>query len=205
MQTVTYEYGDSLYVNLTNRCDCACIFCLQHNGHKGSIYADDLWLEHEPSRQEALDDLLRRDLAGYEEIVFCGFGEPMFRADDILWLADALRSRVPALPPLRINTNGHAALILGRDIVPELAGRIDRLSVSLNGATEETYLARTVPRDGAAAWDAMLTFARTAAAAGIDVTMTVVDRGMEPAELDACRELTQELGAVLRVRHYIED
>ena len=44
MMTISYEYEDCLYVNLTNRCDCACVFCLRHNGHKGSIYADDLWL-----------------------------------------------------------------------------------------------------------------------------------------------------------------
>ena len=62
MMTISYEYEDCLYVNLTNRCDCACVFCLRHNGHKGSIYADDLWLDHEPTREEALDNLLTRDL-----------------------------------------------------------------------------------------------------------------------------------------------
>ena len=54
METISYAYEGALYVNLTNRCDCACVFCLRHNGHKGSIYADDLWLDHEPSREEAL-------------------------------------------------------------------------------------------------------------------------------------------------------
>ena len=75
METITYEYEGALYVNLTNRCDCACVFCLRNNGHKGSIYADDLWLEHEPSREEALKDLLSRDLSRYTELVFCGFGD----------------------------------------------------------------------------------------------------------------------------------
>ena len=55
MMTITYEYGGALYVNLTNRCDCACVFCLRHNGHKGSIYADDLWLDREPSQEIAVD------------------------------------------------------------------------------------------------------------------------------------------------------
>ena len=54
METISYAYEGALYVNLTNRCDCACVFCLRHNGHKGSIYADDLWLDHEPTREEAL-------------------------------------------------------------------------------------------------------------------------------------------------------
>ena len=204
METITYEYGGGLYVNLTNRCDCACIFCLRQNGNRGSIYADDLWLDHEPSRQEALEDLLRRDLPSYEELVFCGFGEPTFRMEDILWLTDELKKTVPGLPPVRINTNGHGCLISGRDVVPELAGRIDRLSIALNGATEETYLARTCPRDGAKAWQAMLDFTRSAAAAGIEVTMTAVDRGMEPEELAACETLAASLGARFRVRHYID-
>ena len=91
MQTISYEYNGALYVNLTNRCDCACVFCLRRSGHKGSIYADDLWLEHEPTRREALDDLLQRDFSQYRELVFCGFGEPMYRTEDILWLVDALK------------------------------------------------------------------------------------------------------------------
>ncbi len=204
METITYEYGGGLYVNLTNRCDCACVFCLRQNENRGSIYADDLWLDHEPSRQEALEDLLRRDLPSYEELVFCGFGEPTFRTDDILWLIDELKKTVPGLPPVRINTNGHGCLISGRDVVPELIGRVDRLSISLNGATEETYLARTRPRDGAGAWHAMLAFTRAAASAGIEVTMTAVDRGMDPEELSACEPLANSLGARFRVRHYID-
>ena len=205
METISYEYGNSLYVNLTNKCDCACVFCLRHNGHKGSIYADDLWLEHEPSRQEALDDLLARDLASYPEIVFCGFGEPTYRIDDILWLVDELKRAVPNLPPVRINTNGHANLIHGRDVTPDLAGRIDVLSISLNGSTAEEYCAVTRPRDGEAAWEAMLDFTRRAAKVVPKVMMTIVDKDKSPEEIAACRRMCESLGATLRVRSYISD
>ncbi len=205
METISYEYGDSLYVNLTNRCDCACVFCLRHNGHKGSIYADDLWLEHEPTRQEALDDLLARDLASYPEIVFCGFGEPTYRIDDILWLVDEMKKAVPALPPIRINTNGHANLIHGRDVTPELKGRIDVLSISLNGSTQEEYVNVTRPRDGGKAWEAMLDFTRRAARVVPQVVMTIVNKDKTPEEIEACRAMCADLGAVLRVREYIPD
>lgn len=205
METISYEYEGGLYVNLTNRCDCACVFCLRHNGHKGSIYADDLWLEHEPSREEALADLLARDLPAYRELVFCGFGEPMYRTDDILYLVDRLRERFPQLPPVRINTNGHANLILGRDVTPELTGRIDILSISLNGSTPEEYVAVTKPRDGEKAWDAMLDFTRRAAARVPTVMMTIVDKDKTPEEIEACRALAEGLGATLRVRAYIPD
>lgn len=205
MMTITYEYGGGLYVNLTNRCDCRCVFCLRHNGNKGSIYADDLWLEREPTREEALADLLSRDLKNYPEIVFCGFGEPSYRMDDILWLSDKMRESIPELPPIRINTNGHANLILGRDVTPELAGRIDALSISLNGSTSEKYMAVTCPKDGEKAWEAMLDFTRRAAKYVPRVMMTVVDNGLPEEEIEACRSLAQSLGATLRVRQYISE
>ena len=205
METITYEYGGGLYVNLTNRCDCACVFCLRHNGHKGSIYADDLWLDHEPTRREALDDLLKRDLASYPEIVFCGFGEPTFRIDDILWLVDEMKKAVPGLPPIRINTNGHANLIHGRDVTPELKGRIDVLSISLNGSTCQEYVRVTQPRDGDRAWEAMLDFTRRAAQVVPKVVMTIVNKDKTPEEIEACRAMCESLGATLRVREYIPD
>jgi len=205
MATIAYEYGASLYVNLTNRCDCACVFCLRNNGHRGSIYADDLWLDHEPSREELFSDILVHYPEVYQELVFCGFGEPSFRMDDILWVVDELREAVPDLPRVRINTNGHANLILGRDVTPELAGRIDVLSISLNGSTAEEYCAVTRPKDGPAAWEAMLDFTRKAALYVPEVVMTVVDKDKTPEEIDRCRALAESLGARLRVRAYIAD
>ena len=205
METISYEYEGALYGNLTNKCDCSCVFCLRHNGHKGSIYADDLWLDHEPTREEALRDLRGRDLAGYRELVFCGFGEPTFRLDDILWLVDELKRMAPGLPPVRINTNGHANLLHGRNVCPDLQGRIDVLSISLNGSTPEEYLAVTRPRDGILAWEAMLEFTREAVRYVPTVMMTVVDKDKSPEELERCRVLCESLGAQLRVRAYIPD
>lgn len=203
MMTISYEYEGALYVNMTNRCDCACVFCLRHNGNGGSIYADDLWLEHEPSRQEALDDLMKRDMSKYRELVFCGFGEPMYRWDDDAWLIDALKAKGVKLPPVRFNTNGHANLFLGRDITPELKGRVDVMSISLNGSNEKEYTAVTRPKYGSKGWDAMLDFTEKCSKYVPKVIMTVVDKDKTPEELEHCRELAKGLGAKLRVRAYI--
>ena len=205
MMTISYEYEDALYFNLTNRCDCSCLFCLRANGHKGSIYADDLWLDHEPSREEILADVLQRDLPAYRELVFCGFGEPTYRMDDILWLVDEMKKAVPALPPIRINTNGHANRILGRDITPELTGRVDTVSVSLNGSDAGEYTAVTRPSTGEQGWEDMLDFTRRAALYVPHVVMTVVNKDKSEEEIGRCRALAESLGARLRVREYIPD
>ncbi len=162
--TITYEYEGALYVNLTNRCNCNCEFCLRHGKKEGSIYTEDsLWLEREPTRQEALDSFLSRDVCSYREIVFCGYGEPTYRIDDIVWLVDQLKERFGGkLPPVRINTNGHANLIQGRDVIPDLKGRIDTLSISLNANTAAEYVALCHPVQGEAAYQAMLDFAKEA-------------------------------------------
>lgn len=205
--TITYEYEDALYVNLTNKCNCNCEFCLRHGRKEGSIYTEDsLWLEREPTRQEALDSFLSRDVCSYREIVFCGYGEPTYRIEDILWLVDQLKERFGGqLPPVRINTNGHANLFLGRDVAPLLQGRIDTISISLNGSTPEEYCAVTKPRQGMQAWDAMLDFARECKEYVPHVVMTIVDKDKTPEEIARCRRLTEDLGVTLRIRAYIPD
>ena len=204
--TITYEYEGALYVNLTNKCNCACVFCLRQGRAEGSIYTEDsLWLEREPTRQEALDSFLSRDVCAYREIVFCGYGEPTYRLDDLLWLVDRLKERFgDRLPPVRINTNGHANLIQGRDVCPELKGRIDTLSISLNAPDAAGYTALCRPVQGEAAYQAMLDFARESAAYVPNVVMTIVDKDKSEEEIAACRKIAEELGVTLRVRSFID-
>ena len=189
--TITYEYEGALYVNLTNRCNCACEFCLRQGKAEGSIYTEDsLWLEREPTREEALDSFLSREVPAYREIVFCGYGEPTYRLDD--------------LPPVRINTNGHANLINGRDVCPELKGRIDTLSISLNTDNAAAYVALCHPVQGEAAWQAMLDFAREAAGYVPNVVMTIVDKDKSPQEIEGCKKIAERLGVRLRIRSFID-
>ena len=204
--TITYEYEGALYVNLTNKCNCACEFCLRHGKAQGSIYTQDsLWLEREPTRQEALDSFLSRDIPSYREIVFCGYGEPTYRLDDLLWLVDQLKERFgDALPPVRINTNGHANLIHGRDVCPDLKVRIDTLSISLNADNAADYTALCHPQQGEQAYQAMLDFARTSAHYVPNVVLTIVDKDKTPEEIEHCKQIAASLGVTLRIRSFID-
>jgi TatD family-associated radical SAM protein len=189
-------------VNTTNRCTCACTFCIRSYGD-GVGTGSNLWLEREPTREEILADIQSRDLTKYAEVVFCGYGEPTYRIDDILWVCDRLKAMTPA-PAIRMDTNGHGNLINGRDITPEIKGRIDVLSISLNRSTESAY-DEVVRPHVPGAFEAMKDFTRRATANGITVIMTVVDN-MDPAEIERCRVLCQQdLGATFRVREFSED
>ena len=204
--TITYEYEGALYVNLTNKCNCACEFCLRQGKAEGSIYTEDsLWLEREPTREEALDSFLSRDVCAYREIVFCGYGEPTYRLDDLLWLVDQLKEKFgDKLPPVRINTNGHANLINGRDVCSELYGRIDTVSISLNATNAADYVALCRPVQGEEAWQAMRDFAWECTAYVPNVVLTIVDKDKTPKEIERCKQIAEGLGVKLRIRSFID-
>ena len=130
--TITYEYEDALYVNLTNKCNCACEFCLRQGKAQGSIYTEDsLWLEREPTRQEALDSFLSRDVCSYREIVFCGYGEPTYRLDDLLWLVDRLKEKFgDKLPPCH-PVQGEAAYQAMLDFAKESAAFVPNVVMTI--------------------------------------------------------------------------
>jgi TatD family-associated radical SAM protein len=144
-------------------------------------------------------------VCSYREIVFCGYGEPTYRLDDLLWLVDELKARFgDKLPPVRINTNGHANLIQGRNICSELEGRIQTLSISLNATNPADYVALCRPIQGEQAYQAMLDFAKESAKYVPQVVMTIVDKDKTPEEIQLCRKIADELGVTLRVRSFID-
>lgn len=201
--TITYEYGGNLYVNTTNRCDYNCNFCLRHNGNGGSIYTDNLWLTREPTKEEILASIESWDLTKYQQLVFCGFGEPSYRFDDICWVIDQLKEKGKKIFT-RMDTNGTGSLIHGRDIAPEFAGRFDMVSVSLNTDTAEKYEALCHPQLPGS-YQAMKDFTKEVRQYVPQVMMSVVDT-ISPEEIEACRKICEEeIGAVYRVREYIED
>ena len=200
--TITYEYGDNLYVNPTNRCNFNCNFCLRKNSG-GSIYTHNLWLKREPTKEEILESIESRDLSKYHQLVFVGFGEPSYRIEDICWVIDRMKEHGTKIFT-RMDTNGTGCLIHGRDICPEFAGRFDMVSISLNTDTAEKYDALCNPAQEGC-YEAMKAFAKEIRKYVPTVMMTVVDT-IPAEEIENCRRICEEeIGAVYRVREYIED
>ena len=61
-----------IYINLTNRCNCACVFCLRP--FKSFNEDNTLWLKEEPSVDTVKAEIDRIPWEYVKEIVFCGFG-----------------------------------------------------------------------------------------------------------------------------------
>lgn len=199
MMTITYPVYNGIYVNMTNRCPCACTFCLRQQG-PGVYGSEPLWLDREPTVQEVCDNLDTWDLTQYQEVVFCGYGEPTERLYDLLEVAKYIKSKSNI--KIRINTNGLADLIWKESTAPKLKGLIDTVSVSLNATNKEDYLKVVRPKFGIESYDAMLKFTKDCTQYVPSVVMTVVDVVTSKEEQEVCRQICQSVGAALRVRPY---
>lgn len=199
--TITYELHNSLYVNITNRCSNACTFCVR-NDHDTVNGKDNLWLDREPTVEEIKADFETRNLGKYDAVVFCGYGEPTERFEDLITVAKWLKEKEPGLQ-IRINTNGHANLIAGRDVTPDLEGVIDCVSISLNAENAEKYQKLCISRyGGEAAFEGLQEFARLAKRYVPEVVFSVVDI-MPEEEIEACRKIAEQCGVSFRVRSFI--
>lgn len=199
MMTITYPVKNGIYVNMTNRCPCSCTFCLRHNG-EGIYGSDSLWLDREPTVGEVCDSIDSWDLTQYNEIVFCGYGEPTERFDDLLKVAAHIKSKSNI--KIRINTNGLADLIWNEKTAPKMKGLIDTVSISLNATNKEDYFKIVRPKFGIDSYDAMLRFTKDCTDYVPNVVMTVVDVVTSKEEQETCRKICKSVGATLRIRPY---
>lgn len=194
--TYTYQIGENLYVNLTNRCSNRCTFCVR-NG-KETYEGHALWLKGgEPTAEQVISEI--GDPKKYREIVFCGFGEPTYRLREMLEICDYVRKEGGKT---RLNTNGHGNVINGRNIAPELKGRVDAVNISLNAPSAEEYDRVCLPQIGNA-YEAMKEFARDLKACGINCWFSVVDCIGQEA-VGKCRKIADGVGIPLRVREMIK-
>lgn len=188
----TYKLGDSLYINLTNMCTNNCTFCIR-NKQEGLGF--NLWLEREPSALDVINEISNPNI--YKEIVFCGYGEPTMRLSRIIQISRYLKD---FNVPIRLNTNGQGNLIWGKNIVPELAGIIDAVSISLNAKDSKQYQELCMPDAGEQAYSAILEFALECKGYIPEVTFTVVDV-LSAYDIELCRDIAKKNGIGFRVRH----
>lgn len=198
---ITYPLKTGLYVNLTNRCPCACEFCLRNNA-PGVYGTDSLWLEREPTVDEVNASIDSHDLSEFKEVVFCGYGEPTERLDDLLAVARHVREVAPHCK-IRVNTNGLSDLIHGEPTAAKFEGLVDVVSVSLNTPDAAEYERICHPKFGSISHQAMLDFTKSCKAYVPDVVMTIVDAPVTTPEVQAeCRRITDSLGVRLRIRPF---
>ena len=194
MDTYTYTIGNKIYVNLTNRCSNDCEFCVRRTDAFKEI---GLWLDHEPTAEEVINSFENLDAA--EEVVFCGYGEPMYRLGVMLEVAEYVKGKGK---PTRVNTNGQAALILGEGVPEKLCGKLDTVNVSLNATTAKGYQELCHSEFGEKAFYAMLDFAKECKKYVPKVVFSIVDVVGEE-EIARARDIAAAVGVDLRVRRYV--
>lgn len=199
MADIIYKLEGGTYFNITNKCPCACAFCIR-NKRDAVGSAKRLWFDEEPTFDDIKKAVDSYDFTGVDTVVFCGYGEPTNALDNLLKTAKYLKSLKPSIK-LRLNTNGLSDLINGRPTAKEICDCIDAISVSLNDPDSEKYDKITKNIYPGKAFDAMLKFTRECVEQGNDVRMTVVDVIGEE-NIEKSRKIAESLGAKFRVRSY---
>ena len=197
MADIIYTYKNQVYANITNKCDCACTFCVR--SLKDAVgEATTLWHEKDPSLEEIKAAIDAFDFTGYEEFVFCGYGEPTCALENLLASAKYIKENHDL--KIRLNTNGLGNLYHKRNIIPELATVIDSVSISLNAPDAESYQKVTRPQFENA-YEAMLDFAEECNRTLSHTQLSIVD--VLPAEdIKKCQEIADSRGVYLKVRKY---
>lgn len=190
----TYKLGNSLYINVTNRCNADCVFCRRKEDPFLRGYNLGMKKSEEPPAEVYIQEI--GDPKQYDEIVFCGYGEPTIRWDVVKEIARYVKENGGRT---RLNTNGHGNYINRRDITPEMKGLIDVVSISFNSFDPGQY-AEIMKVDELHFYE-MLSFAKKSKEFVEKVVMTVVD--VEVIEIEKARKVVEEdIGAEFRIRHY---
>lgn len=197
MADILYTYKNQVYANITNRCDCSCQFCIR--SHQDSVgAAENLWFKSEPTLDEIKQAMDEFDFTGYDELVYCGYGEPTCALENLL--ASAAYAKEKYHIKVRLNTNGLANLYHKRNVVPELAKVVDRVSISLNAPTAEKYQEVTRPQFENA-FPAMLEFASLAQEAFEHTQLSIVDV-LPEEDIKACQKIADDKGIYLKIRKF---
>ena len=207
--TLAYLLDEKIYINLTNNCTNSCVFCLRQD--KSDVCGQEMWHEHERFTDaeviEQLENIIKKQIEAKKtdslnEIIFCGYGEPLLKLDMLKNVAKYIREHYPNTK-IRVNSNGHANAIYKRNVAEELKGLIDDISISLNASNSDEYNELSRPHLSNA-FEIVKDFIRACSEAGISTTASVVEnyKGRH-LDLQKCEEIATSLGAKFRVREWI--
>lgn len=203
-QNLVYLLGGKIYINLTNKCTNECVFCIRTL--KDDVCGANLWLKND---SVTADEVIKQLIAirkAENEIVFCGYGEPTLKLDILKEVAKYIKDNYKDVK-IRLNTNGHANFIFKRNIIPELVGLVDSISVSLNAPNEELYKELTQPNivcDNVL--EEVKDFIKKSVEAGIDTTASVVSGYKDyDINLQECEKIATDAGAKFRVREWLKE
>ncbi len=203
-QNLVYLLGGKIYINLTNKCTNECVFCIRTL--KDDVCGANLWLKNDSVTAEEVIKQLNAIRKAEDEIVFCGYGEPTLKLDILKEVAKYIKDNYTDVK-IRLNTNGHANFIFKRNIIPELVGLVDSISVSLNAPDEELYKELTQPNivcDNVL--EEVKDFIKKSVEAGIDTTASVVSGYKDyDVNLQECEKIAHEAGAKFRVREWLQE
>jgi TatD DNase family protein len=190
----TYKLGNSLYINVTNRCNAHCVFCKRKEHPILRGYNLGLERSEEPNADVYIKEI--GDPKNYSEIVFCGYGEPTIRWDIVKDISKFVKANGGKT---RLNTNGHGNIINKKDITPEMKGLIDVVSISLNTFDPKQY-SELVGLE-ISYFDEMIDFAKKSKSYVEKVVMTIVS--IDEVNIERARKITEEeIGAEFRVREF---
>lgn len=200
---LVYLLDGKIYINLTNSCTNECLFCIR--SCTDNVKGANLWLSKEATAEDAISQL-KKLIKGEKEVVFCGYGEPTLKLEVLKAVAKFIKETYKDVK-IRLNTNGHANFVYKRNILPELKGLVDEISVSLNASTEEQYKTLSQP---SIKTDTPLRvvkdFIAECVSEGFDTTASVVS-GYKNFDIDIkeCEKISKDLGAKFRVREWLEN
>ena len=104
---------------------------------------------------------------------------------------------------IRINTNGHSDLILGKDTAPMYEGAFDVVSISLNTPSPARYQEICHSIFGEQSHAALIDFAKRVKAYVPKVILSVVKETLTEGEIEQCKSIAASAGVTLRIRDYI--
>ncbi|MDR2192818.1 MAG: TatD family nuclease-associated radical SAM protein [Endomicrobium sp.] len=197
MNAIAYTLGNNLYLNITNRCMMACPYCIKHKW-ADDFHGSGLKLEKEPTAEEAIKSI--GDPKKYGEIIFCGYGDALVKPETVKEIAQWLKDKGAKV---RINTAGLANRYHSKNILPELKGLIDVVSISLNGSSPKEHNQLNRPMFGEESFDEIIKFAKEAKKYIPEVVITTV--ALPGLDVSKIEKIAKEAGVSFRLRPYLDE